>query len=117
MSGPTRWLSLRKPAPEQTARYAGLELLSTAVIVIDADARVAFANQSAEHLFEVSRRILIGQLVARLFTEEAVIDRKGVKVFVLVLRREFSNRCDAEPKQFVHFERHDSSSTKRFSRG
>jgi two-component system nitrogen regulation sensor histidine kinase GlnL len=75
MSGPTRWLSLRKPAPEQAARYAGLELLSTAVMVIDADARVVFANQSAEHLFEVSRRILIGQLVSRMFTDEIVIDR------------------------------------------
>ena len=75
MSGPTRWLSLRKPAPEQAARYAGLELLSTAVMVIDADARVVFANQSAEHLFEVSRRILVGQLVPRLFTDEIVIDR------------------------------------------
>jgi two-component system nitrogen regulation sensor histidine kinase GlnL len=75
MSGPARWLSLRKPAPELAARYAGLELLSTAVMVIDADARVVFANQSAEHLFEVSRRILVGQLVARLFTDESVIDR------------------------------------------
>jgi two-component system nitrogen regulation sensor histidine kinase GlnL len=75
MSGPARWLSLRRPPPEQTARYAGLELLSTAVMVIDADARVAFANQAAEQMFEVSRRILIGQLVARLFTDETVIDR------------------------------------------
>jgi two-component system nitrogen regulation sensor histidine kinase GlnL len=75
VSGPTRWLSLRKPVAEPVARYAGLELLSTAVIVIDADARVAFANQSAEQLFEVSRRILIGQLVSRLFIDENVIDR------------------------------------------
>ncbi|HUL64657.1 MAG TPA: nitrogen regulation protein NR(II) [Burkholderiaceae bacterium] len=75
MSGPTRWLSLRRPAPEQAARYAGLELLSTAVMVIDADARVVFANQAAEHLFEVSRRILVGQLVSRLFVDEIVIDR------------------------------------------
>lgn len=75
MSGPARWLSLRKPAPEQLARYAGLELLSTAIVVIDADARVVFANQAAEHLFEVSRRILIGQLVSRLFTDDSVIER------------------------------------------
>ena len=75
MSRPARWLSLRKPAPEQAARYAGLELLSTAVMVIDADARVVFANQAAEHLFEVSRRILVGQLVPRLFIDESVIDR------------------------------------------
>ena len=75
MSGPTRWLSLRRPAPEQAARYAGLELLSTAVMVIDADARVVFANQAAEQLFEVSRRILVGQLVSRLFIDEIIIDR------------------------------------------
>jgi two-component system nitrogen regulation sensor histidine kinase GlnL len=75
VSGPTRWLSLRRPSPEQAARYAGLELLSTAVIVIDADARVAFANQAAEALFEVSRRILVGQLVSRLFIDDIVIDR------------------------------------------
>jgi len=74
MTGPTRWLSLRKPGPEHSARYAGLELLSTAVLVIDTDGRVAFANQAAEHLFEVSRRILVGQLVSRLFTDELVLD-------------------------------------------
>jgi two-component system, NtrC family, nitrogen regulation sensor histidine kinase GlnL len=74
MTSPARWLSLRKSAPEHSARYAGLELLSTAVMVIDADARVAFANQAAEHLFEVSRRILVGQLVARLFTHDTVVD-------------------------------------------
>src|SRR5262249_56792485 len=44
-------------------------------MVVDADARVLFANQGAEHLFEVSRRILIGQLIARLFIDEEVIDR------------------------------------------
>jgi two-component system nitrogen regulation sensor histidine kinase GlnL len=75
MSTPTRWLSLRRPPAEQAPRYAGLELLSTAVLVVDADARVVFANQAAEHLFEVSRRILVGQLVTRLFTDESVIDR------------------------------------------
>lgn len=96
MTGPSRWLSLRKSGPEHSARYAGLELLSTAVLVIDADARVAFANQAAEHLFEVSRRILVGQLVARLFTNETVLDHMlvaarandlGIQRQVLDLRR------------------------------
>jgi two-component system nitrogen regulation sensor histidine kinase GlnL len=96
MTSASRWLSLRKSAPENSARYAGLELLSTAVLVIDADARVAFANQAAEHLFEVSRRILVGQLVTRLFTDEAVLDHMlaaarandlGMQRQVLGLRR------------------------------
>jgi two-component system nitrogen regulation sensor histidine kinase GlnL len=75
MNGPNDWLALRGGAPASAPRYAGLELLATAVLVIGADARVAFANQAAEQLFEVSRRVLIGQLVARLFTDAAAIDR------------------------------------------
>ncbi len=74
MTGAARWLSLRNSVTEHSARYAGLELLSTAVLVIDADGRVAFANQAAEHLFEVSRRILVGQLIARLFADESALD-------------------------------------------
>lgn len=70
------WLGVRgRDEARQGPRYAGLELLSTAVLVIDAEARVAFANQAAEQLFEVSRRILNGQSVARLFTDAAAIER------------------------------------------
>jgi two-component system nitrogen regulation sensor histidine kinase GlnL len=76
MSGAADWLAPRGSAASLApSPYAGLDLLSTAVVLIGADARVAFANQSAEQLFEVSRRILNGQLVARLFTDAAAIER------------------------------------------
>jgi two-component system, NtrC family, nitrogen regulation sensor histidine kinase GlnL len=63
------------PAPETAPAYAGLELLSTAVLVIDADGRVCWVNQSAEAMLELSRRILQGQLARGLFADPQVIDR------------------------------------------
>lgn len=63
------------PHPSEAApAYAGLELLSTAVLVIDADGRVRWVNQSAEAMLDLSRRILQGQLARGLFAEPAVID-------------------------------------------
>ncbi len=67
--------ALREPVHADAARYAGLELLSTAVVVIDARARVIFANQAAEMLFDVSRRVLTGQLSSRFFRDDGAIDR------------------------------------------
>jgi two-component system nitrogen regulation sensor histidine kinase GlnL len=57
------------------SRYQGLDLLSTAVLVFDDRARVVFANQAAEQLFEASRKNLIGQTAARLFLDEGAIER------------------------------------------
>jgi len=62
-------------APEASSAYAGLELLSTAVLVIDADSRVHWVNQATEAMMDVSRRILHGQLARGLFTEPALVDR------------------------------------------
>jgi len=55
--------------------YAGLELLSTAVLMVDADGRVRWVNQAAEAMLDVSRRILQGQLARGLFAEPRLIDR------------------------------------------
>jgi two-component system nitrogen regulation sensor histidine kinase GlnL len=86
----------RAPAPEVLPAYAGLELLSTAVLVIDADGRVRWVNQSAETMLDVSRRIVQDQLARGLFTEPKVIDRLlddalartfGLSQQVLSLRR------------------------------
>jgi len=55
--------------------YAGLELLSTAVLVIDADARVRWLNQSAEAMLDLSRRIVQGHLARGLFGEPELVDR------------------------------------------
>jgi two-component system nitrogen regulation sensor histidine kinase GlnL len=83
-------------APEVDPAYAGLELLSTAVLVVDANGRVRWVNQAAESMLDVSRRILQDQLARGLFAEPHVIDRLldeaaagafGVRRQVMLLRR------------------------------
>jgi two-component system nitrogen regulation sensor histidine kinase GlnL len=55
------------------ARFDGLDLLSTAVLLLDSNARIVHVNQSAELLFETSRKTLVGQTVGRVLGDEAVI--------------------------------------------
>ena len=45
------------------AAYSGLELLATAVFLLQFDRCIAYANPAAENLFEMSRTKLIGQRV------------------------------------------------------
>jgi two-component system nitrogen regulation sensor histidine kinase GlnL len=52
------------------SEYAGLDLLATGVLVIEADGTVGYANQAAEVLLETSRRHLTGQPAQRLFADE-----------------------------------------------
>jgi two-component system nitrogen regulation sensor histidine kinase GlnL len=52
-----------------------LDLLSTAVLLVDAQGRVRFANQAAEATLEVSRRMLEGQPARALFVQAAAIDQ------------------------------------------
>ncbi|MGW8269135.1 MAG: nitrogen regulation protein NR(II) [Burkholderiales bacterium] len=47
----------------------GLDLLSTAVVVLDGDFRVRYVNPAAEALLETASRTLIGQPFLRLFPE------------------------------------------------
>ncbi len=47
--------------------FAGLELLATAVIVLDHDLVVQYANPAAENLFEFSQRSVSGQTVRKIF--------------------------------------------------
>lgn len=56
-------------------RFQGLDLLTTAVLVLNWRGAVVFANQSAEQLFETSRIKLIGQQAHRLFTGEHPIEQ------------------------------------------
>ncbi|MGB2816485.1 MAG: nitrogen regulation protein NR(II) [Burkholderiaceae bacterium] len=62
-------------SPSVTAlpRYEGLDLLSTAVLLLDSGARVVHVNQSAELLFDISRKTLLGQPVGRVLGDEAEI--------------------------------------------
>ena len=61
------------PPVTASPRYEGLDLLSTAVLLLDASARVVHVNQSAELLFDTSRKTLVGQPVGRVLGDEAEI--------------------------------------------
>ena len=52
--------------------FAGFELLAAAVIVLDNDLVVQYANPTAENLFEFSNRSIAGQSVRRIFDNPAV---------------------------------------------
>lgn len=54
-------------AKDGPGAYPGLELLATAVLLLDADLHVCYANPAAENLFEVSIRQLLGNSVRALF--------------------------------------------------
>jgi two-component system, NtrC family, nitrogen regulation sensor histidine kinase GlnL len=61
------------PVSGSPARYEGLDLLSTAVLLLDATARIVHVNQAAELLFDTSRKTLVGQPVGRVLGDEAGI--------------------------------------------
>jgi two-component system, NtrC family, nitrogen regulation sensor histidine kinase GlnL len=62
------------PPFEATAGpYPGLELLSTAVLMLDHDRIVRYANPAAENLFELSRVRLVGQPIGALFADATAL--------------------------------------------
>jgi len=62
--------------PAQPAHdYAGLDLLATGVVAVDADDHIGYANQAAEILLDTSRRHLVGQPAQRLFSDEHQLAR------------------------------------------
>jgi two-component system nitrogen regulation sensor histidine kinase GlnL len=65
--------------------FAGLDLLATAVIVLDHDLVVQYANPAAENLFEFSYRSISGQTVRKIF------DQPGA--FISGVEYAISNNC------------------------
>jgi two-component system nitrogen regulation sensor histidine kinase GlnL len=61
------------PLAGSPARFEGLDLLSTAVLLLDSRARIVHVNQAAELLFDTSRKTLVGQPVGRVLGDEAGI--------------------------------------------
>jgi len=57
------------------AAYAGLDLLATAVVALDGDHTVRYANQAAENLLSTGARTLIGQRFPTLFTDAAALEK------------------------------------------
>ena len=56
-----------------SAPFAGLDLLPTAVIVLDADFFVRYANPATESLLETGAKSLLGQPFAALFEDQAAL--------------------------------------------
>ena len=52
---------------DEQASYPGLELLATAVLLLNDALEVCYANPAAENLFELSRRQLLGNSMRTLF--------------------------------------------------
>ena len=52
---------------------SGLDLLATAVVLVDAELNVRYMNPAAENLFEMSSRNLAGRSLGELFTDTAVL--------------------------------------------
>ncbi len=77
-----------KPSTMGHARYAGLDLLTSAVVILDDQGRVAFANTAAEALLDLSLRTMIGQRFARMLSNGFLID----ELFEEAGRREYSDK-------------------------
>ena len=54
-----------------TRAYAGLELLATAVLILDRGRRVIYANPAAENLFELAKKHLVGHRPEQVFSDAA----------------------------------------------
>ncbi len=81
-------MALKNPFASDASRYGGLDLLTSAVVILDDKGRVAFANTAAETLLGVSLRTVRGQRFAAMLLNGAVID----ELFVEAKRREYSNK-------------------------
>lgn len=55
-----------RPSPPASGPFAGLELLSSAVVLVDGGLVIRYLNPGAENLFAVSQRKLLGQPLERL---------------------------------------------------
>lgn len=55
-----------QPAPLEDPAFAGLDLLSSAVILLDNQLRIRHCNPAAENLFAVSQRVCLGRSLAQL---------------------------------------------------
>ena len=93
--------------------HLSLEYLSTAVILLDDESRIAYINPSAENLFDVSSKNLMGHPVQQVFThtgqlasaiQQAVLNNASYIEHDLTLgthaHGKLQLRCSATPLQF-----------------
>lgn len=59
--------------PEEQGAFAGLDLLSSAVILLDDHMRIRHCNPAAENLFAVSQRVCLGKPLAQLLGSPPIL--------------------------------------------
>ena len=92
-------MALKNPFASDASRYAGLDLLTSAVVILDDKGRIAFANASAETLLDFSLRTARGQRFAAMLIDGSIID----ELFVEARRHEYSDkRLDLELRRPGH---------------
>jgi two-component system nitrogen regulation sensor histidine kinase GlnL len=64
------------------ANFSGLEYLATAVVALDEQAAVRYANQAAENLLGVAAKSLVGQAFLPLFEADAVLENALAEALV-----------------------------------
>ena len=62
------------PNADSDPRFAGLQLLACAVVVVDAEGRCLYLNEAAEQIFEASPRLTVGQSWTRVFGPDPAIE-------------------------------------------
>ena len=67
---------------------AGLDLLASAVVILDADGRITYANAAAEHMLESSFRTLNGHRLIELFVNGGKLEA----VFQQALAHQFADK-------------------------
>jgi two-component system nitrogen regulation sensor histidine kinase GlnL len=72
----------------EAARYGGLDLLTSAVIILDTGGRMVFANTAAETLLDFSLRTMRGQRLSSMLVNGALID----ELFNDARRLEYANK-------------------------
>lgn len=76
------------PVKKTLISFDGLDLLASAVLVLDADGCIAYANPAAENLLESSSKVLVGHKLTELF----INDHELEDVFQQAVEHQFADK-------------------------
>ena len=78
------WIPVKKPL----ISFGGLDLLASAVLVLNAEGRISYANPAAENLLESSSKALVNQKLTELFLNHEELE----EVFQQALAHQFADK-------------------------
>lgn len=76
------------PVKKTSISFGGLDLLASAVLVLDPDGRISYANPAAENLLESSSKVLLNQKLIELFTNGHELE----EVFHQAIAHQFADK-------------------------